>query len=84
MKKLSLLSLAALLTVILSACGGGGGGGSSSAQASAPGSYTISQGVAQKGPLQIGSSVTVAELDSKLIPNGKIYLTEVSDNLGLF
>jgi|GEM_PF-2057474 len=84
MKKVTLLSLAALVTIILSACGGGGGSGGSSGQASTPGSYTISQGVAQKGPLQIGSSVTVAELDSRLIPNGKIYLTEVSDNLGNF
>jgi hypothetical protein len=85
MKKALTLSLATFLALFLSACGGGGGStSSSSGQASTPGSYAISQGVAQKGPLQIGSSVTVAELDSKLIPNGKIYLTEVSDNLGNF
>lgn len=84
MRKLLTLFLS-ISAVLLTACGGGGGGSSSSGgQASTSGSYAISQGVAQKGPLQIGSSVTVAELDSKLIPNGKIYLTEVSDNLGNF
>ncbi len=79
MKRLySLLSIC----LILSACGGGGG--SSSTGSSSSGSYTISQGVAQKGPLQIGSTVTIAELDENLNPNGKIYLTEVADNLGNF
>jgi hypothetical protein len=71
-----------LLLLILAACGGGGS--SSVVSTTTSGSYTISKGVAQKGPLQIGSTVTIAELDDNLNPTGKIYITEVTDNLGNF
>jgi hypothetical protein len=71
---------------ILGACGGG------SSTSTLPGSntpitlttYKISKGVAQKGPLQIGSTVTIAELDDSLNPTGKVFITEVTDNLGNF
>lgn len=75
------------MTVVLAAaCGGGGGGGGdgSSGDTKTTGTYTISKGVAQKGPLQIGSTVTIAELDENLNPTGKIFITEVTDNLGNF
>ena len=77
-QKIALVTALALLT----ACGGGSGGSSGGATTS--GSYTISKGVAQKGPLQIGSTVTIAELDDNLNPTGKIFITEVTDNLGNF
>ncbi len=73
------------IVALLVGCGSGGdGGGGGSPGPAAVGSYTLSRGVAQKGPLQIGSTVTVAELDDNLNPNGKIYITEVTDNLGNF
>ena len=80
-KKLIKIALLTALAV-LTACGGGSG--SSSGGSSTSGSYKISKGVAQKGPLQIGSTVTIAELDDNLNPTGKIFITEVTDNLGNF
>lgn len=70
-----------LFSLILPACGGGGSGSSGSPNST---SYTIARGVAQKGPLQIGSTVTIAELDQNLNPTGKTFITEVKDSLGTF
>ena len=47
--------------------------------------YEVSSGLAQKGPLLRGSSVTVNELNtSTLQPSGKSYTFEVLDDLGTF
>ena len=39
-------------------------------------------GYVQKGPFQIGSTVTVFELDAKLTQTGKTYTAIISDNSG--
>jgi hypothetical protein len=41
-------------------------------------------GKAQKGPFEIGSNVTIAELDKDLKPTGKVYLSTITDNDGSF
>jgi Bacterial Ig-like domain (group 2)/Kelch motif/Galactose oxidase, central domain len=75
----------ALSTVLLAfaACGGGG---SSTAQPppSSPVTYTAKSGVAQKGPLIKGSTVTAQELDASLSPTGKQYSYQISSDLGTF
>ena len=50
---------------------------------SAP-TYTASSGVAQKGPLILGSTVTAQELAANLSPTGKQYSYQVTSNLGTF
>jgi hypothetical protein len=42
------------------------------------------EGLAQKGPFQIGSTVTVQTLDDRLQPSGKVYQVETTDHLGSF
>jgi hypothetical protein len=46
-------------------------------------SYTV-RGVAQKGPAQVGATVTIQELTSGLGPAGKTYLTTTTDDAGSF
>ncbi len=46
--------------------------------------YTATSGVAQKGPLLKGSTVTVQELDASLSPTGKQYSYQVDSDLGTF
>jgi hypothetical protein len=72
----------AVIAIILSACGGGGGGTGSSGGASS--TFRADSGVAQKGPLLLGSQVTAQELDASLIPTGKQYTYQVSSDLGSF
>ncbi len=48
-----------------------------------PQNYSI-EGVAQKGPYQIGATVTVSELDNQLNPTGKTYNTSVDNSFGHF
>src|SRR5215469_8484001 len=69
----------AALTVLLTACGGGGGGSSPP-----PVTYTANSGVAQKGPLIKGSTVTAQELDASLSPTGKQYSYQINSDLGTF
>ncbi len=76
MKKI--LIVLSLLVAALSACSGdgsGGGGGST---------YKATSGVAQKGPLQLGSLVTAQELDSQLSPTGKEHTYQIDSDLGTF
>jgi N-acetylneuraminic acid mutarotase len=71
----------ALSTVLLAACAGGGGGsGTPNIQAT----YTANSGVAQKGPLIKGSTVTAQELDATLSPTGKQYTYQINSDLGTF
>jgi hypothetical protein len=45
--------------------------------------YSI-QGNAQKGPFVVGSDVTISELDSNLIPTGRVYFATILDDEGNF
>jgi alpha-tubulin suppressor-like RCC1 family protein len=59
--------------------------GNDSTVSSSSNGYEVSSGLAQKGPLLRGSSVTVNELNtSTLQPSGKSYTFEVLDDLGTF
>src|SRR6267143_1081573 len=74
------------LSVLLASCGGGGGGsgGTTPPPPPPPVTYTAKSGVAQKGPLIKGSTVTAQELDSKLSPTGKQYSYQIASDLGTF
>src|SRR5689334_1517828 len=83
MSQLRLAGVLMLTSLLVTSCGGGGGG-TSEGPSPTPTGYTISSGVAQKGPLVRGSTVTVQELDSSLAPTGKQYSYQVSSDLGTF
>jgi hypothetical protein len=68
----------------LAACGGGGGSPSSGVNSPPPITYTAAKGVAQKGPLIEGSTVSAQELDASLPPTGKQYSYQITSNLGTF
>jgi len=71
--KLRLPSAAAIaLAALLTACGGGSPSGSSTPVPPAA-TYTAASGVAQKGPLLAGSSVTAQELGLNLSTTGNHY-----------
>jgi uncharacterized protein YjdB len=73
------------LSVLFASCGGGGGGGTAPPAVIPPAvTYTAKSGVAQKGPLIKGSTVTAQELDSKLSPTGKQYSYQITSDLGTF
>jgi hypothetical protein len=81
MSRLQSVCAMILVSTVLASCGGGdGGGGSSSPSAT----YTVSSGVAQKGPLVKGSMVNVQELDGSLAVTGKSYAYQVTTDLGVF
>lgn len=77
---------AALITlaIMTAACGGGGGGAGPSNNSPPTGTFQVQAGVAQKGPLISGSTVTVQELDSALSPTGKQYSYQITSDLGTF
>src|SRR5215469_4341663 len=77
MRRSTFLAVVTLLCV--TACGGGGGSAPPSTQ-----TYTAKAGVAQKGPLIKGATVTAQELDARLSPTGKQYSYQVTSNLGTF
>jgi hypothetical protein len=64
---------------LLAACGGGGG-----TTPPPPTTYTATSGVAQKGPLIQGSTVTAQELTAGLVPTGKQYSYQTNSDLGTF
>jgi hypothetical protein len=45
--------------------------------------YTV-EGFAQKGPFIVGADVTIAELNDKLFPTGRVYFTTILDDKGRF
>jgi N-acetylneuraminic acid mutarotase len=77
------LLLASFLSVLLNACGGGSASDPTPPVPPAT-TYTAKSGVAQKGPLIKGSTVTAQELDSNLSPNGKQYSYQTISDLGTF
>ena len=79
-------SIVALLScLLLCSCGGGGGGGTAAPPVVPPPvTYSAKSGVAQKGPLIKGSTVTAQELDAKLSPTGKQYSYQITSDLGTF
>jgi len=77
---LPLASLA--LTALLAACGGGSPSGSTTPVPPAA-TYTASAGVAQKGPLAAGSTVTAQELGLNLSATGSHY-SYLTDATGAF
>jgi N-acetylneuraminic acid mutarotase len=72
--------IAVLALLSLAACGGGGGGSSSMPSAT----YSAKSGVAQKGPLIKGSTVTAQELSSSLSPTGQQYSYQTTSDFGAF
>ena len=78
--------LAILAALLLSGCGGGGSNNSGGSTPAPPAAvtYTASSGVAQKGPLALGSTVTAQELSATLAPLGKQYSYQTNSDLGTF
>ena len=72
--------------ICLSACGGGGSESPPPVNTNPPQViiYTATSGVAQKGPLILGSTVTAQELTATLAPNGKQYSYQTNSDLGTF
>ncbi len=74
--------VAAVAGAFISACGGGGDTGTVRQTATG---FTVDGGLAQKGPLVLGSSVRVNELSgTSYMPAGTVYDVSVNDNLGGF
>jgi len=73
------LALVFAFALGIGACGGGGGGGG----APAGGADGISGNI-QKGPFIVGSTITIQELDNNLNPNGTLFNTETTNDLGAF
>ena len=69
---------------VLTACGGGGGGNGNATGNTPPTTYSAVSGVAQKGPLQQGSTVTAQSLDASLSPSGQQFTYQITTNLGTF
>src|SRR5262245_1538227 len=83
------LATAVALVVLLAGCGGGGGGaagggGGPTGSGGTGSGFKPSSGVAQKGPLQSGSSVTTQELDDRLAPTGTQFTYQITSDLGTF
>lgn len=76
-------ALALALTALLTACGGGSPKGDTAPVPPAT-TYTATAGVAQKGPLAIGSTVTARELGLNLSATGNLYTTTVTSANGAF
>jgi len=84
-RALARLATAIVLCVLVSSCGGGGGyGGGSNTPPPPSATYSASAGVAQKGPLLLGSSVTAQELNASLSPTGKQYSYQTTSDFGIF
>jgi hypothetical protein len=80
----------ALVLMLGGLAGCGGGGDSSPGPAPNPpppppaATFTAASGVAQKGPLILGSAVTAQEVTAALSPNGKQYSYQTNSDLGTF
>jgi hypothetical protein len=78
--------LLSTICVLLAACSGGGGGPPTPTSPVTPqaATYTAKSGVAQKGPLIKGATVTAQELDAMLSPTGSQFSYQITSNLGTF
>src|SRR4051812_44305537 len=81
-KSAPLAALGLALSTLLAACGGGSPSGSTTLVPPAA-THTASAGVAQKGPLLAGSTVSVRELGLNLSATGNLY-TYTTTALGAF
>ena len=77
------LALLFAATAALTACGGGSTNGDTP-PAPPPKSYTAASGVAQKGPLAMGSTVTMQELGLNLAATGPSHTATTDSDLGTF
>lgn len=85
MAKFTRRMLSIMIASSLAACGGGGSGGAStSSQGGGAASQYRVAGQVQKGPFIFGSQIWISELNDKLSPTGKVYMTQTSDDLGNF
>jgi len=74
-------SMALTLGAALSGCGGAAGEAATQTETG----YQVESGVAQKGPLTMGSSVSINELNAAtLVPLGTSYNFEIRDDFGNF
>jgi N-acetylneuraminic acid mutarotase len=76
------IGVALILLGLVAGCGGGGGAPPPPPPPASQ--YTATSGVAQKGPLILGSSVTAQELSTTLAPTGKQYSYLTDSDLGTF
>ena len=76
-------SVLLIAPLALSACGGGGGSGPMMTPPP-PMTYTAKSGVAEKGPLIKGSTVTAQQLDANLSPTGQQFSYQTTSDLGEF
>lgn len=60
------------------------GGSATSSSATLSITFVANSGVAQKGPLQIGSTVTAQELNAGLSPTGRQFTYQILSDLGTF
>ncbi|MFK7088706.1 hypothetical protein AAFM71_07800 [Chromobacterium violaceum] len=85
MTKFTRRMLSIMIASSLAACGGGGSGGAStSSQGGGAASQYRVAGQVQKGPFIFGSQIWISELNDKLSPTGKVYMTQTKDDLGNF
>ena len=82
LKSAPFAALALGLSALLTACGGGSPGGSTTTVPPAT-TYTAASGVAQKGPLAAGSTVTAQELGLNLSATGNLH-TYATTSMGAF
>ena len=82
-KSIPFAALSLALSALLTACGGGSSGGGTTPVPPAT-TYTATAGVAQKGPLAIGSSVTARELGLNLSATGNLYSYTTTSALGAY
>lgn len=94
MKKLTILSVLVIVFLFLVSCGDKNESKNDDSNTNDenaqndddsvdPGKYKIA-GFVQKGPFAQGSEITIAEIDSELVPIGTSYTTSTEDDFGSF
>ncbi len=83
LKSASFAACALALSALLTACGGGTPKGDT-APVTPPTTYKATAGVAQKGPLAVGSTVTARELGLNLSATGNLYTYTTTSATGAF
>jgi hypothetical protein len=83
LKSVPFAALSIALATLLGACGGGSPTGATTPVPPAT-TYTATAGVAQKGPLAVGSTVTARELGLNLAATGSLYSYTTTSATGAF